>query len=151
MSIITIINVVRRNRIRLRSLRYLQNVSESTIEDLMINIGEKQKKHVVDTLQFMVLELGYPIHLDLSRNFVKKTADLSAFIPYTQQPQTRVYRQAPVQQVVHTPRAQETQSSTPVTPTPKKEKSLKVDFHCTGCGTGLPAGTGYCYNCGQRQ
>jgi hypothetical protein len=144
--------IVKRNRIRMRTLRYLQLVGTTNIDNLMLNLGFQKRKRVLDTLRYMAYHLGYPIAFDLSKNTVWKTDDLTPYIPR----EVSIFREKDKASPTQTSsgKTQSIPTNDVVKTNTKVKDQVKseiIEFYCPGCGVGLPSNTMYCYNCGQKQ
>lgn len=150
LAIIVIVKVYRRRTTRKRIIAYMSNNSSTTISQLSANIG-KRKRRVIETLQHMIIELGYPLEVDYESETVESIGDMSQYLPIhgyatvappyaPRPPQPPVASQPPVGpqpvQLVQT----DEQPAKPV-----------ADNFCTYCGVQLPTSATYCYECGKKQ
>lgn len=157
-----IYNVNERERNRNRLLVLLAHYPVTSVDFLTEQIyttranssNHGKKKRIIKVLQFMILDEGLPIQLDLATNMVKvigklPTSNLDDAIQSTapsvtvQEPVAPVAPVAPVEPVA---------PAKPVEPVaPAKAPEPEEDgYFCSGCGEKLVGKTKYCYYCGQK-
>jgi hypothetical protein len=159
----TIYNVNERERNRNRLLVLLTHYPVTSVdfltEQIYSNRGKNsnhgKKKRIIKVLQFMILDEGLPIQLDLATNMVKvigklPTSNLDDAIHATtpssfQEPDAPVAPVAPVKPVP----VETVAPVAPVAPT-KAPEPVDEGYFCSGCGEKLVGKTRYCYYCGQK-
>lgn len=148
-AIIVVIDVTRRNSIRIKLTNLLYQRGSLSISEAASSLLMKRTKHLVRTLNYMMLELGYPINFNTMTGIIEVTGDLTPYLTY-------------VPQTVANTFSQEVKVDTPVTKAPKEDMSSKVPemiekvektsyTNCKACGSELPSSSAYCHNCGARQ
>ncbi len=167
--IATIYNVNERERNRNRLLVLLTHYPHTSIdfltEQIYSNRGRSnhgKRKRIVKVLQYMILDEGLPIQLDLATNMVKvigklPTSNLEDAVVSTTPPARPAPAQAPVTPVapvapVAPVKPVPVEPVAPVAPVEPAKAPEPVDegYFCSGCGEKLVGKTRYCYYCGQK-
>ena len=148
-SILAIVRVVRRNSIRIKLTNLLYQRGDVSLAEATLAVGAKKSRHVVETLNFMMLELGYSISYNNLTGVITVTGDLTPYLTYSVI--GPVQRVVPETEVV-VPDVKSETVTEEGQEVPKSDISdSQFSMSCTYCGTKLPKAVAYCHNCGAKQ